>query len=152
MTLEDELTRYYMNQAGSGMGEFYSGPIYQRGYGIGSYLGGLFRSILPLLRRGSIAVGKEIFNSGTKFFNDVENNVEPRTAFNARSAEAFDNLKRKAMFGEGFIPDGNRRKRQLGPARRPVKTKRRKIVKKKKRVVKKRKTVKRKKYHSDIFH
>lgn len=27
---EDALTRYYLAQAGSGMGEFYSGPIYQQ--------------------------------------------------------------------------------------------------------------------------
>lgn len=46
------LTRYYMSQAGSGIGEIYSGPIYQKGYGLGSYLGGLFRGILPILKRG----------------------------------------------------------------------------------------------------
>lgn len=31
MAEEDLLTRYYLNQAGSGMGDFYSGPIYQKG-------------------------------------------------------------------------------------------------------------------------
>lgn len=151
MTLEDALTRYYLNQAGSGMGEFYSGPIYQRGYGIGSFLGGLFRSVLPLLRRGGIAVGKELLNGGTKFFNDVENNVSPRAAFNNRASETITNLQRKAMHGEGFISGGKRKTRHLSADRQTVKTKRRKIVKKKKSV-RKVKKASRKKKSKDIFH
>lgn len=147
MTLEDELTRYYLNQAGSGMSDFYSGPIYQRGF-----LGGLFRSALPLLRRGGIAVGKELLNSGTNFFNDVENNINPRTAFNTRIGESARNLKRKVMHGEGFIPDGRRKKRHLSKGRRTVRTKRRKIAKKKpSRKTKKRNTLKKKK-SKDIFY
>lgn len=67
------LTRYYANQAGSGVSSFYSGPIYQRGRGgslqrgngVGSFLGGLVRRILPILRKGTIAVGREVINSGT---------------------------------------------------------------------------------------
>lgn len=151
MTLEDELTRYYLNQAGSGMSDFYSGPIYQRGYGIGSFLGGLFRSVLPILRRGGIAVGKELLNSGTNFFNDVENNVNPRRAFNNRALETITNLKRKVMHGEGFIAGVRRKKRHLSKTTRAVNTKRRKVVKKKTSRKTKKKTLK-KRPCRDIFH
>lgn len=154
MTLEDVFTRYYMNQAGSGMGDFYSGPIYQRGYGIGSFLGGLFRTALPLLRRGGIAVTKELLNGGVNFLNDVESNVKPGTAFNNRANETISKLKRKIMVGEGFIADGYGKRRHLSKGRRAVKTKRRSVNKRKpksrkKRVNKKKRVTKRK--AKDIF-
>lgn len=111
------LTRYYVSQAGS-RNTFYSGPIYQRGYGsrqrgsgVGSFLGGLFRSILPILKRGSIAAGREVLNSGAKFINDLSNNVNPRTAFKNRSKEAVTNLASKAMHGDGYKRLPNTRKR-----------------------------------------
>lgn len=149
MTMEDVLTRYYLSQAGSGIGDFYSGPIYQRGYGIGSFLGGLFRTALPLLRRGGIAVTKELLSGGTNFLNDIENNISPRSAFNNRASETVSNLKRKVMHGEGFIPIGRAKKRHLGSVRRAVKTKRR-VVKKKPKSQKKKKRVSKKKNY-DIF-
>lgn len=142
-----------MNQAGSGMGDFYSGPIYQRGYGIGSFLGGLFRTTLPLLRRGGIAVTKELLNSGANFISDVENNVSPRSAFNNRANESVSNLKRKMMYGEGFIPYGIAKKRHLSKDRRAVKTKRVSVVNRKKPKTKKKQKKKRvtKKKTRDIF-
>lgn len=151
MTEEELLTRNYLSQAGSGMGNFYLGPIYQRGYGIGSFLGGLFRNLLPLLKRGSIAIGMEVLNSGTNFINDIENNLSPGVAFNTRSREAYDNLKRKAMHGEGYITGKNHRKRQLSSGSRTVRIKRRKILKKKKPVQKKKKKTTLKKKIKDIF-
>lgn len=143
------LTRYYISQAGSGMGDIYSGPIYQKGYGVGSFLGGLFRSVLPLLKRGGIALGKEVFKGGANFMNDVENNVNARDALNTRSRETLENLKRKAMFGEGYKTTRRCKKRQLSTASRTVKAKKRKVVKKKK-PIKKKKSSKKKKL-SDIF-
>lgn len=127
------------------------------GYGIGSFLGGLFRSVLPILKRGGLAVGKEIFNAGSNFINDVENNIKPMDALNARARETLGNLKRKAMFGEGFKTGRYRRKRQLSTSSQGVKTKRRKVEKKPKKKnnkpkSKKKKTVtKRRKQDIDIF-
>lgn len=150
---QDLLVRYYMDQAGSGMGEFYSGPIYQRGYGIGSFLGGLFKSVLPILKRGGMAVGKEVLKNGANFLNDVQNNVSPRTAMNNRAKETVDILKRKLMYGEGFKVGHATKKRQLGVKPRKVKVKRNKKVKVKRNKVKSKKVVKRKqsKKNIDIF-
>jgi len=125
----DLLVRYYMDQAGSGIGEFYSGPIYQRGYGIGSFLGGLFKSVLPILKRGGLIVGKEVLKNGANFLNDVQNNVSPRTALKYRARETVDNLTNKLMYGEGFKDDRTTKKRQLCVRPRKVKVKRNKKVK-----------------------
>jgi hypothetical protein len=92
----DLLSNYYMNQAGGG-GQTYTGPLYQRGYGIGSFLGGLFRGVLPLLKRGGLAIGKEIFNSGTNILNDISENIPANVALKSRSKQAYANLKRKAV-------------------------------------------------------
>lgn len=90
----DILTKYYIAQAqtGSGSSSFYSGPIYQqgsgnlqRGSGVGAFLGGLFRRILPILKKGTVAVGKEVINSGANFISDIGNNVNPRTALKKTS-------------------------------------------------------------------
>lgn len=160
---QDILVRYYMEQAGSGIGEFYSGPIYQRGHGIGSFLGGLFKTVLPILKRGGAAVGREVLKNGTNFLNDVQNNVNPQTALKNRARETVDNLKRKLMYGEGFIGGHLTKKRQLGVKPRAVKikknikkkkVKRNNKVKSKKVVKRKKKSGKKKKYkkkNADIF-
>lgn len=93
-------------------------------------------------------MSKEILSSGTNFLNDVENNISPRTAFNNRTAEAITNLKRKAMYGEGFKARTSRKRRHSKKGRRAVKTKVPKITKKKKST--KRDLLKRKR--RDIFH
>lgn len=154
MSEEELLTRYYLLQAGSGMGDFYSGPIYQRGYGIGSFLGGLFRRILPLLKKSGIAVGKEMLSSGMKFANDLENNVDPRAAFKSRVTEGINNLKRKAMSGDGYKAHLPAKRRYLPRKGRAVQTKRlKKKSLKKRKPVRKNKTNKKlkKKKTNDIF-
>lgn len=62
---------YYSHQAGSGVGVIYKGSPYQRGHGIGSFLGGLFRSVLPLLSSGVRVVGKEALNAGVGLLSDM---------------------------------------------------------------------------------
>ena len=48
---------YYVDQSGSGLPVFV-GSRGQRGHGLGSILSGLFRSALPMLRRGLATFGK----------------------------------------------------------------------------------------------
>lgn len=129
MTEEDLLTQYYLAQAGSGMGDFYSGPIYQRGYGIGSFLGGLFRSILPLLKKTGVAIGKEVLHSGSNFISDLGNNVNPRAAFDMRAKETLQKIKKKVLTGDGYKSVKRSKKRQLPKNNRSVKAKRLKIDK-----------------------
>ena len=45
----------------SGISRVFVGSPYQRGHGIGSFLGGLFRKILPFLNKGARAVEKKLY-------------------------------------------------------------------------------------------
>ena len=57
-------------QQGSGI-PVYSGRSIMRGGGVGSFLGGLFKSAAPLLKRGALNVGKRLFNTGMGIARDV---------------------------------------------------------------------------------
>lgn len=134
------LAQYYLNQATSGASPFYSGPIYhrgggtlQRGAGIGSFLGGLFRRILPVLKKGATVAGREVINSGAHFMNDINKNVSPRIALKKRAREAVVNLTKKTMIGDGYKKSASSRKRQLNTTGQSSKTKRRRIVKSQKK-------------------
>lgn len=104
-TVEDIYTEYYLQQAGSGFSTIYSGPVYQKGYGIGSFLGGLFRTLLPLLKSGSSAVGSELLKTGANILTDITHMEDPQQAIKRRSKESINNLGSMfgtAMFGNGY--------------------------------------------------
>ena len=61
---------YYMQQSGSGLPVF-QGSRGQRGHGIGSVLSGLFRSAVPMLKRGLATFGKQALKSGLEILGDV---------------------------------------------------------------------------------
>jgi len=106
---------YYETQSGGGGGRgggiprVFVGSPYQRGHGIGSFLGGLFRKILPYLRSGARAVGKEALRAGINVMEDVENDTPLKESIKNRFMESRKNLKRKAeekikdlMKGSGY--------------------------------------------------
>ena len=61
---------YYMQQSGSGLPVF-QGLRGQRGHGIGSVLSGLFRSAVPMLKRGLATFGKHALKTGLEIAGDV---------------------------------------------------------------------------------
>ena len=61
---------YYLHQAGSGV-SVYGGVENQKGHGLGSILGSLFRSATPLLKSIGKKVGKQILQSGLQVADDV---------------------------------------------------------------------------------
>ena len=69
---------YYLNQVFSGVGAIYRGSVYQRGHGFGSFLKGLFRSVMLLLRSGLRTVGKEALKTGSYFLTVVANDKPVR--------------------------------------------------------------------------
>lgn len=95
---------YFNSQIGSGgspvqtgINRVYIGTPYQRGSGIGSFLGGLFRSILPIFTRGAKAVGKEAWRTGINVLSDVALNKAPvKESLRTHARESVGNLKRKA--------------------------------------------------------
>lgn len=96
LNLQDPYLVYYKNQLGSGVSVVYKGAPYQRGHGIGSFLGGLFRTITPLLKSGAKAVGKEALKTGMNVLGDLISTVPPNQAVANRMKEFTGNLKRKA--------------------------------------------------------
>ena len=94
----------------SKIGRVYEGAPHQRGSGIGSFLGGVFQYVLPLLKRGATAVSKEALSSGMNIMSDdTDRNTSLNEAFNSRIRESGQNMKRKAeqklatiLAGEGY--------------------------------------------------
>lgn len=86
-----------MDQYGSGTITVYRGSPFQRGHGVGTFLRGLFRTSLPLIRRGASAVGKELLSSGVNFLEDLDHDIPAKEAFQQRMKDAKNNLKRKAI-------------------------------------------------------
>lgn len=81
-----------------GISNVYVGSPNQRGHGIGSFLGGLFRRIIPLLKQGARTVGKEALRAGVNVASDVlDSGMHPREAFKMRLRESGETLKRKAQ-------------------------------------------------------
>lgn len=108
MSEVDLYTNYYLRQVGSGAGSIYSGPSYQRGYGIGSFLGGLFRAVYPLITKGTKAVGSELFKSGVGLLGDLMNE-DPDIALKKRGKELVSNLGTRTsehLFGKGYGYNG----------------------------------------------
>ena len=105
MANQDAITNYYVTQAGgggfySGMGYqrgygIYAGKAYQKGYGLGSWLGGLFRTVLPLLKSGALAVGKEALRAGGNVVADLATGENFKQSVNRRANEAGDVLTQK---------------------------------------------------------
>ena len=54
---------YYIHQAGKGY-PVLAGRWYQRGHGLGSIFGGLFKAAIPLLKKGAKILGHEVLKTG----------------------------------------------------------------------------------------
>lgn len=61
---------YYTAQSGNGLPVFRGYPG-QRGHGLGSILGGLWRRALPFLKQGLAFFGKQALNTGSQIATDV---------------------------------------------------------------------------------
>jgi len=109
MEYDEYYTTLNEGSRGGGIPRVFVGSPYQRGHGIGSFLGGLFRKILPYLGKGARAIGKEALRAGINVIEDVENNTPLKEAMKTRFRESRGNLKRKAeekisslMRGSGY--------------------------------------------------
>ena len=153
------LTRYYIHQAGGGGSGGGVGPIYsvppfvQRGHGLGSLFGGLFRSIRPLffsgLRTAGKALGREALRTGGKILTDIADS--PQTGIISKHVQStVQNLGTK-MTGRGRKRKRRSTSRVARKSKRPKRT-----TKKKKESIRKRGVTKRRTTHlsaikRDIF-
>lgn len=132
--------QYYEDQVGDGGGvrNVFAGSTYQKGRGVGSWLGGLFRKMLPYISSGIKTVGKETLRAGINVLDDVTNNgTNFKEAVKFRARESGKNLKRKAankisemMKGSGYKALARKRRQQSRKTSGSVRI----AIKKKKRV------------------
>lgn len=138
---------------GRGVRNVFIGTRGQRGHGIGSFLGGLFRRALPLISKGARAIGKEAVRAGMHILDDVsENNMSFKDSLRNRMAESGINLKRKAtekihdlMEGRGYKGVVAKRRSQSYRSSRGRKKVQRKKTSKVKKIKRKRLTGKNRK-------
>lgn len=160
---------YYDAQVGEGgIDHVFVGSPYQRGHGIGSFLAGLFRRALPLIKSGARSIGKEVLRAGVNIMDDVTTHHVPfKQAFRDRARETSGTLKRKAedkidrlMQGSGYkrVIRGLKKQSKRGRKRKQssskrASTKKRKVTSKKKKKSQAGKQKKKKKIRSvtDIF-
>ena len=120
---------YYLSQTGDGLPVFY-GSRGQRGHGLGSLLGGLFRSAMPMIKRGLAAFGKHALKTGLEVANDVVAGDSIKDSAKKRIPQAIKRFASGALSQSGSGYGKRRRqaskKRKTSKRRRKVTTKRRK--------------------------
>src|SRR5678816_4282506 len=75
------------------------GTKLQRGYGLGGFFSKLWRSAMPLFRRGGEYIGKKAIRTGMHTLQDIAAGANPRESLKRRitdvSDEMLDDVKRK---------------------------------------------------------
>jgi hypothetical protein len=136
--MADNYTQYYLRQA---EGHGVPAEVFrytQKGAGIGSYLGGLFRRVFPLLRSGVKAVGKEALSTGVNLLKDVFGGRSLGESVGARVTEAGTNLSRKVGTKlQGMVGSGYKMRKRKRRAQSKRNTKTRKVTKRAPRKAKK---------------
>ena len=90
---------YYVNQSGHGITVF-QGSRGQRGHGIGSTLVGLFRSAVPMLKRGLAAFGKQALSTGLQVAGDM---ADGQSFSESAKLRARQGIKRLAEDGVSYL-------------------------------------------------
>ena len=114
-----DFNKYYLNQVGSGL-PYYSGSKgLQRGHGLGGLIGSLFRTAMPLLKKGAEAVGRQALRTGVDIAEDVIGGKNVKSATRNRVRQAGRKLGTRAL---KKIQKGRGRKKTT--KKRKTKTKR----------------------------
>ena len=86
--------KYYLDQVGHG--QYFSGAAFQRGYGLGNIFASLGKALLPLVKSGAKAIGKQALKSGVAFASDVLAGKSVKQAALERTKQAGSTLLRQA--------------------------------------------------------
>ena len=79
---------------------------YQRGHGLGSIFGGLFKAAMPLLKKGTKTLEREALKTRLNNAGDVVQGINIKQATKSRLESTGENLLQKAMDTVG--PPGQR--------------------------------------------
>ena len=86
---------YYLSQVGHEI-PYFSGARIQQGYGLGNLFSSIAKSVLPLVKSGAKAVGKQVLQSGVDFASDVLSGKNAKQAAIDRAKAAGSNFLRAA--------------------------------------------------------
>ena len=87
---------YYLSQTGSGL-PYFSGAAYQKGYGLGGIFSSIAKTVLPLIKSGAKAIGKQVLRSGVGFASDVLKGKNVKQAAIDRAKSGGSNLLESAL-------------------------------------------------------
>ena len=113
MSTHNPYIDYYVNQAlGNqtqiGRGEFYKGLPWQKGYGIGEFLGSFARRFVPLLKPLVKSAGIKMLPAGTSAVNDI---IDGKPVGDAVESSLM-NLNRKNRRRQANVPKKRNKKRR----------------------------------------
>lgn len=103
---------------------------------------------MPLIKKGGLALSKEVVRGAAGMVEDMENEVDLNKALKARGSAVVNNLTKRAlaqMSGSGYIKSQTKRRKVQSSAKRSKKQTKRKSTTSKKRKTLKKKPTKNKK-------
>ena len=146
----ERYVNYYISQAGGDLSG-YSGASSQYGSGIGGIFRGLFRTIMPLMKRGFAIAKPHLKTAGKGILSDVITRVvSGNNEKNRQEGSGMIAIGRRAI----KRPPGNKRRRSVSARRishRNTTHKKRRSKSVKRRVSKKRRSTHRRTTRNDIF-
>ena len=95
----------------------YVGTRFQRGHGLGSIFGGLFKAAVPLLKKGAKTLGREALKTGLNIAEDMVAGKNLKQAAKSRLKSTGQNLLQKAIIGVG--PPGERSVKRAAKRKKP---------------------------------
>ena len=87
---------YYKEQAGSGL-PIFVGARGQRGHGLGSFVSGLFRSAVPMIKKGLATFGKHALQTGLEIANDAVDGGNLKSSAKRRIPQGIKRLAQSAV-------------------------------------------------------
>ena len=93
---------------------FYQGTRLQRGQGLGSIFGGLFCSVLPIIKKIAPMIGRKVLQTGVQIVDDVASCQSFKESAKTRIIDAINKgINKIVLAGESQSGSGFRRKRRL---------------------------------------
>ena len=102
---------YYLNQIGHD-GPYFSGAPFQNGYGLGGIFSSLAKLIMPLIKSGAKAIGKQALKGGLGFASDVLAGKNAKEAAVEHAKMAGSSLLRQAAGRNRKAPGRVQKKRR----------------------------------------
>jgi len=101
----------------------YVGTRFQRGHGLESIFGGLFKAAVPLLKKGAKTLGREALKTGLNIAEDVVAGKNLKQAAKSRLKSTGQSLLQKAIIGVGLPGERSikRAAKRKKPTRRQTK-------------------------------